>query len=356
MKTTIFICVCYGNNMGFLKTLFTGKRDELSDEEMEKFKQFHQDDSSSYQLDENESYSNLDESSSRRNVLSLEELQEQISLLNKNELVKIKNKIAQLEEDKTTTNNDFSKSNNVSYENNVGLSGVEQLQTTEPIEKNETFQGDGKKIHFDEEITTKINDGDEYLNLDDDTQISEDLKREFYDETLSTEKEDDFNESTYEELSLNDSGLNSQENSNIQNNFDESDDVEVSINQKDKEKGSNEENDPALFSVVHDELMELFESGSIVLTKKNFIFPSIGEKKTLAFGIYNTQIPSTKDQTHWFIQNLKKFSRLKECKMLLSQEDEKDLILEVKESHAIMLSFKTSNNVGEEFIFNTKWD
>ena len=146
-------------------------------------------------------------------------------------------------------------------------------------------------------------------------------------------------------------------NENLEEDFidfnDEEEDLDITSLAKTDEKRSD---DPTLFSVVHDELMELFKEGQIVLLKEEFEFPTIGKKDTLAFGIFNSEIDDIKDQTHWFVQRLKQFSRLKECKMLLSEENEKDLILEVGDNHAILLCFKANNLISTEFEFNRKWE
>ncbi|MFP4402044.1 MAG: hypothetical protein ACLFPL_02335 [Candidatus Nanoarchaeia archaeon] len=312
--------------MGFLKTLLTGKRDELSEEERERFEAAHgnlgeyqPDNGGSSQLEE-ESISKEDEVSQSSEYLhsshiSLNDVLTYIrNNCSENELVKIKNTIAYVED--RQIDSDISSLEEDDFE--VSTSVQDSSETVEEQSQNNKHQEE-----------------EDYIEIEGYSQS--DKKEE------KSNSFDDDNDNTFEE-----------DNSKITSENLEDDDTVVSVNNNDN--STNSDIDPPLFSVIHDELMELFEDGTVVLLKEEFTFPSIGNRETLAFGIYNSSLSNIKDQTHWFVQKLKQFSRLKECKMLLSEEYEKDLILEINEKHAILLCFKTSNLIQDEFIFNRKWN
>ena len=310
--------------MSFLKTLFTGQRDhDLSEEEREKFQEFQKSEFNS------------------NDKIDLEIVLDFISSASDSEIVKIKNQIAIKEDNYEPDSPEITK---------------------EEVEK--VFNKEEDKDEIIEESLNETNSEEEDL-----AEEKKELKE--LDETLEEEKEETI-EILKEESVLDDEDLENitsdeiELSEKVKSEFDEDleivddaddeyeiEDVEVS-NVSSKSIDSDDE--PILFSVVHDELMELFNDGQIVLLKEKFDFPSLGERDTLAFGIYNTDFSQTKEQTHWFVQHLKQFSRLKECKMLLSEEGEKDLILEVGDKHAILLSFKTTNLVNEQFTFNREWN
>lgn len=325
MNTSFFINKLTINYMGFFKTLFTGKRDELSEEEMKQYEEFHNKEEP-YQVNSNDlSENNYDNgysvSSSDTNSLDLEDVLHYIeNSATSRELIKIKNCIARLED------MDYKVSEDVSFESPISEDVVEEFEDSNFQSVNDTQRDDMNSIststsqasfeddeYIELENTSKLNNKEENIQLDDDSKI------------VSIEEAEVFMEKN---------------NNDLYNNGD---------------KSSNE--NPTLFSVIHDELMELFDSGNIVLLKEKFTFPTLGQRETLAFGIYNSNLSNISDQTHWFIQKLKQFSRLKECKMLLSEENQKDLILEVNSQCAVLLSFKTTELVrGGNFEFNRKWD
>lgn len=343
MNTSIFISNLSIFYMGFIKTLFTGKRDDLSEEEMKKFKEMHSKDNSTYQIENDENDPNTQFNTSSNNIndndlnISLQDVLSKLELLSKKELIKIKNKIAAIENYKEANveqdneNNDFETSTSEEYIE-FEDSNIISDELNEEFEDN--LKEDG--INTQSQITNNS-------NMDPDRSIEE-------------EYENEKNSSSHNRR--NDIKINSieSEKNNEPFKFDENEDEVQIFNSNQEHVNSSQEVDPALFSVVHDELMELFEDGEVVLLKQKFTFPTIGERETLAFGVYNTNISNLKDQTHWFIQKLKQFSRLKECKMLLSEENEKDLILEVNDEFAILLSFKTTAKIEDSFEFNTKWN
>ncbi|MCH8519848.1 MAG: hypothetical protein LAT82_03790 [Nanoarchaeota archaeon] len=320
--------------MGFLKTLFTGKRDELTEEEMKQYEELHKNDGEDYQLVDDSSQINAPK-------FDLEEVLKYISTLNSSQLVKVKNKIAQVEDDiqRGVVNTNSS------------------IESKESFDEEEDFQYNSKEFEESENFKSSNDDNSAYSNLDDDD-------FEVVDESSIYGLEENKNEDAKNNDS--DDKVNSKENL-IVTHDNEDDDEFVEINDVNVSKLKSNDNlndgeddssydDPALFSVIHDELMELFEDGQVILLKEEFTFPSLGSRDTLAFGIFNNSLSQISEQTHWFIQHLKQFSRLKECKMLLSEENEKDLILDVNDKYAILICFKTSNLVKEEFVFNRKWD
>lgn len=354
--------------MGFIKTLFTGKRDELSEEEMKKFKELHPEDDSSYQIEDEDNTnlndytyndSNDNSNNDSNDFKNLESVLTQLESLNQNELVKVKNKIAQLE---TLDLKKSDADNNVEKEKSQ-LN--ESSSNSTPSSQDSTIQYVGADIStnsnnylVEEETNEKSELDDEYIEFDDSDDIDDSLNKEFDDsDEKSKENLDNSNESEKDEkIDYKELTPQVSQEKKINKIEDLEDEDEVQIFNSQGEENSTKEVDPALFSVVHDELMELFEEGKIILLKQKFTFPTIGERETLAFGVYNSNLSNIKDQTHWFIQKLKQFSRLKECKMLLSEEDQKDLILEVNEDHAVLLSFKTTNKIENSFEFNTKWN
>lgn len=316
-----------------------GQKDhDLSEEEREKFQEFQKS-----EFNSNEK-------------IDLEVVLDFISSASDSEIVKIKNQIAIKEDGFEPEKPEISEEE----VEEVFNENTEEVQSeTEVEEKSQNKEDLGKENSQRDEILevkeetdeTKESFEKEELILEDDNseqitsdeiELSEEVNSEFDESFKETEnKTEEFEMS--EELEIVD---DSEDEYQIE-------DVEVS-NVSSKSIDSDDE--PILFSVVHDELMELFNDGKIALLKEKFDFPSLGERETLAFGIYNADFSQTKEQTHWFVQHLKQFSRLKECKMLLSEEGEKDLILEVGDTHAILLSFKTTNLINEEFTFNREWN
>lgn len=346
--------------MGFIKTLFTGKRDELSEEEMKKFKELHPEDNSSYQLeDEDNTNSNDSAYDDSINVKNLEGVLTQLESLNQNELVKVKNKIAQLEMQdlrKSNVDDNIEKEENQLNESSSNSTHSSQ-DSTMPYTQSDTLSD--SKNDIVEEETNEKNELDEYIEFDDsDDDVDDSLNKEFDDDDESYKGDSDDSSEFEKDEKIDYKELTPQvaqeKPVNTVENLEDEDEVQVFNSQG--EEDSSQEIDPALFSVVHDELMELFEEGNVILLKQKFSFPTIGERETLAFGVSNPNLSNIKDQTHWFIQKLKQFSRLKECKMLLSEEDQKDLILEVNEDYAVLLSFKTTNKIDNSFEFNTKWN
>ena len=325
MNTIFFIKEINIFNMGFLKTLFTGKRDELSAEEMKQYEELHKNDGEDYQLVEDESHINTSK-------LNLEDILKYLETLNSSQLIKVKNKIAQVEESiESGVSNNYS-------------------SNSEDLDKNEIFDENSEDLNFKDEFST--NDKSQIYDDDSDFEVVDG------DSIYSSENDGSNDDNAGNDVTIKENSSKAL-GSNKDDDFVEIDDVSVS-NLKSKDEYSTQQSssydDPALFSVIHDELMEIFEDGQVILLKEEFSFPSLGVRDTLAFGVFNNSLSQLSDQTHWFIQRLKQFSRLKECKMLLSEENEKDLILEVNEKYAILICFKTSNLVKEEFVFNRKWD
>ena len=302
--------------MGFLKTLFTGKRDELTEEEMKQYEEFHKTDNESYQLS--------DESEIISSNLELDEVLRYVLTLSSSELVKLKNQIAQREDD-------------ISRGVSSSMSSTHNQVVSENLNDNSTQEED---VYVDNSL-------DEKDNISTNTYQEDEDLIEFTDEDELSNLNDEEN-----------TQKNEREDAQEVEEFVEIDEISVSkaSSQNQDEEDETSKDDPTLFSIIHDELMELFEEGQIILLKEEFSFPSLGSRETLAFGIFNSDYSKISDQTHWFIQNLKRFSRLKECKMLLSEENEKDLILEVNDKYAVLISFKTSNLVKDNFEFNRKWD
>ena len=324
MNTIFFIKKDYKIYMGFLKTLFTGKRDELTAEEMSQYEEFHKNEGEDYQLVD-------DDSHLANSEITLKDVLNYLETLNSSELIKIKNKIAQVEEN---INSD-SFTQNSSYDDEE----LENDRDDDKISYNSEEVESGNET-FNENVVNNIYDDEDDFEIVDESSI--------YSQTTVDNNENDDKNST--------SSSNSNDDEYV-----EIGDVNIS-NMKPKnndtflDEDDSSHDDPALFSVIHDELMELFEDGQVILLKEEFSFPSLGVRDTLAFGIFNNSISQISEQTHWFIQHLKQFSRLKECKMLLSEENEKDLILDINDKYAILICFKTSNLVKEEFVFNRKWD
>ncbi|MFT4244819.1 MAG: hypothetical protein ACMXYB_05190 [Candidatus Woesearchaeota archaeon] len=326
MNTIFFIILTDKLSMGFLKTLFTGKRDELSQEEMVKYEELHKNNNEPYQLN--------DENDINNSNLHLNEVLKFILTLSSPELVKLKNQIAQREDDISKGISSFKDLDTQLFEEDSDNS----LTQKDLYPDISTEQKDEITSNKDEENKDLIElaEKEEYYDIDEE-KILEETKEVYLDDTNNSK-----------------SDLLEEDNSQVQE-FVEIDEISVSkALPRDQEQTSKD--DPTLFSIIHDELMEVFEEGRIILLKEEFSFPSIGSRETLAFGIFNSDYSKISDQTHWFIQNLKRFSRLKECKMLLSEENEKDLILEVNDKYAILISFKTSNLVKNSFEFNRKWD
>ncbi len=204
-----------------------------------------------------------------------------------------------------------------------------------------------------DEIPDKITQEEvsETLSESDTVEVSNDLEEVDSQDIIELDDSDEINERVDEESKKEiDSELE------LEDSSDDEEYVDLDGDEYSDDLEEDSFDDPTLFSVVHDELMELFKEGQIILLKEEFRFPTLGKRETLAFGIFNSEVSDIKEQTHWFVQNLKQFSRLKECKMLLSEDNEKDLILEVGDKHAILLCFKTNNLIGNEFEFNRKWN
>lgn len=303
--------------MGFFKTLLTGVRDdELDENEREQFQEF--------QKNELENISKLD----------IDLILNFISkYANESDLVKIKNAVAVKEDGIEEIEDKISKDEvNEVFNESTEETKLEKSSENEVVEEN--------LEHLNEEEI--VVDAEELDDLDESTEIDTNLDEE---ESINDDKEKEIDS----ELDLDESD---EEYVDLGDDFEESEVSSVNSEESDDESFD----DPTLFSVIHDELMELFKEGQVVLLKEEFDFPTLGKRDTLAFGIFNSEISDQKEQTHWFVQNLKQFSRLKECKMLLSEENEKDLILEAGDKHAVLLCFKTNNLVKDEFVFNRKWN
>lgn len=316
--------------MGFFKTLFTGKRDELSEEEMRQYEEFHNKEEP-YQVNPNDlSENDYDDdeynvSNSDTSSLDLEDVLNYIeNSATSRELIKIKNCIARLED------LDYKVSEDVSLESPISQDIVEEFEDDDTLRDKKNLENhsisDSQNSNTSSDLLRTQNE-DEYIELEDSQDLfKEDISHKKYENSdiVSIEEAEVFTSKELEE-------------------------------QEDTTNSSNQ--NPTLFSVIHDELMELFDGGNVVLLKEKFTFPTLGQRETLAFGIYNSNLSNISDQTHWFIQKLKQFSRLKECKMLLSEENQKDLILEVNSQCAVLLSFKTTELIqGDNFDFNRKWD
>ena len=274
------------------------------------------------------------------------------------EIVKLKNAIARVEDERE---GNYGENELTSDEVSITKDVEDELDSDESLE--EKVEENVVKREERVEETEKIEQGDELkskeeVKLESKEEVKENkekveiIKEEKADNEHPIEKDD------FTVVSSDNSGEDMKDNeiSQYNDNYDEEFEIEDIEMSSLRSKSLDDEDEPILFSIVHDELMELFSEGKVVLLKEEFIFPSIGKKETLAFGIYNSSYSQLKEQIHWFVSNLKQFSRLKECKMLLSEDFEKDLILDVSDRYAILISFKTTNLISSTFEFNKKWN
>ena len=198
-----------------------------------------------------------------------------------------------------------------------------------------------KRVDFEVEDVGEVSSSyeDEYL---------EDVGEGEYGEDIDGEKDKNSKEGNKEEIV---DDLEHEEDYESDDVGDESEEsagefVEVVDVDEDKEKNELRVSDEGFDEKVYEEIVKIFGEENVFYTRENNTnLDVLKDKNILHIGIRKLDAfdeeSSVSDENSWFVSNIKNLSVLKEFKMIRSQEGIKDLMCEIDESSAVVISYRS---------------